>query len=131
MPWYEQPIIYYDWVRYGEDLTPEYAEWIVQKARNIHADTVSFCVVVGGYALWKSKVTPKYHHLGEMDLIGELARLCRQHNLHFVPWWLATATGGVARLLQEHPSWQVVGPPVDGSQVNGRTTSATTRHTAN
>ena len=114
MAWYEHPTIFYDWVRYGEDLTPEYARWLVQKTLDVHADTLAFCVVVGGYALWNSQVTPKYHHLGDMDLIGELARLCREHDLHFVPWWLATATGGVRRILEEHPSWQLVGPPVDG-----------------
>jgi hypothetical protein len=114
MPWYEHPIIFYDWVRYGEDLTPDYARWVVQKALNVHADTLAFCVVVGGYALWNSEVTPKYHHLGDMDLIGELSQLCREHGLHFVPWWLATACGGVRRVLEEHPSWQLVGPPEDG-----------------
>ena len=85
-PWYEYPIIFYDWVRYGEDLTPEYARWEVQRALNAHADTLAFCVVVGGYALWNSDVTPKYHHLGDMDLIGELSRSWREHGLHFVPW---------------------------------------------
>jgi hypothetical protein len=114
MTWYEHATIFYDWVNYGEDLTPEYARWVVQKARDVHADTLAFCAVVGGYALWDSQVTPKYHHLGEMDLIGELARLCREYGLHFVPWWLATATGGVRRVLEEHPSWQLVGPPVEG-----------------
>jgi len=114
MTWYEHPTIFYDWVRYGEDLTPEYARWVVQKAVNVHADTLAFCTVVGGYALWDSKVTPKYQHLAEMDLIGELSRLCREVSLHFVPWWLATATGGVRCVLEEHPSWQLVGPPVDG-----------------
>lgn len=120
MAWYEHPIIFYDWVRYGEDLTPEYARWVVQKTLDVHADTLAFCAVVGGYALWDSQVTPRYHHLGDgdggrrMDLIGELARLCREQGLHFVPWWLATATGGVRRVLEEHPSWQLVGPSVDG-----------------
>jgi hypothetical protein len=114
MAWYEHPRIFYDWVRYGEDLTPEYARWVVQKTINIHADTLAFCVVIGGYALWDSKVTPRYSHLGDMDLIGELARLCGENDLRFVPWWLATATGGVERVLREHPSWQLTGPPVDG-----------------
>ncbi len=114
MSWYEHPRIFYDWVRYGEDLTPEYAQWVVQKTVDIHADTLAFCVVVGGYALWNSKITPKYKRLDDMDLIGELASLCRENDLYFVPWWLATATGGVERVLQEHPSWQLVGPPKDG-----------------
>ena len=114
MEWYENPRIFYDWIRYGEDLTPEYARWVVQKTLDVHADTLSFCVVVGGYALWNSEVTPKYDRIGDMDLIGELARLCRENDLRFVPWWLATATGGVERVLQEHPSWQLVGPSVDG-----------------
>jgi len=113
MEWYIHPRIFYDWVRYGEDLTPEYARSVMQKAIDVHTDTLAFCVVVGGYALWESKVTPKYERLGEMDLIGELARLCRENNLRFVPWWLATATGGVERVLREHPSWQLVGPPID------------------
>jgi hypothetical protein len=39
-----------------------------------------------------------------MNLIGELSPLCRERSLHFVPWWLATATGGVERILREHPS---------------------------
>jgi len=114
MPWYEHATIFYDWVNYGQDLTPEYARWVVQKTLDVHADTLAFCAVVGGYALWDSQVTPKYDRLGDMDLIGEFARLCREHDLHFVPWWLATATGGVRRVLEEHPSWQLVGPPVDG-----------------
>lgn len=114
MEWYVCPRIFYDWVRYGEDLTPGYARWVMQKAIDVHTDTLAFCVVVGGYALWESNVTPKYERLGDMDLIGELARLCREYNLHFVPWWLATATGGVERVLREHPSWQLVGPPIDG-----------------
>lgn len=114
MAWYEHPIIFYDWVRYGEDLTPEYPRWVVGKTLNVHADTLAFCVQVGGYALWNSQVTPKYHRLGDMDLVGELSRLCREQGLRFVPWWLATATGGVRRILEEHPSWQQVGPPLGG-----------------
>lgn len=113
MEWYASPRIFYDWARYGEDLTPEYARWVVQKALDVHADTLAFCVVVGGYALWDSTVTPKYERLGDMDLMGELAHLCCEHRLYFVPWWLATATGGVERVLREHPSWQLVGPPTD------------------
>jgi hypothetical protein len=112
--WYERATIFYDWVRYGEDLTPEYARWLVQKTLDVHADTLAFCAVVGGYALWNSQVTPKYERLGDMDLMGELSRLCREHDLHFVPWWLATATGGVRRILEEHPTWQLLGPPLDG-----------------
>jgi hypothetical protein len=114
VPWYQHATIFYDWVRYGEDLTPGYARWLVQKTLDVHADTLAFCAVVGGYALWDSQVTPKYDRLGDMDLIGELSRLCREHGLHFVPWWLATAAGGVRRILEEHPSWQLVGPPLDG-----------------
>lgn len=114
MAWYEHATIFYDWVNYGQDLTPEYAQWLVQKTLNVHADTLAFCVVVGGFALWDSQVTPKYDRLDDMDLIGELARLCHEHNLYFVPWWLATATGGVRRILEEHPSWQLVGPPAGG-----------------
>ncbi|MFC1719251.1 alpha-amylase family protein, partial [Candidatus Poribacteria bacterium] len=114
MAWYEHPRIFYDWVLYGEDLTPEYAQRVVQKTIDIHADTLAFCVVVGGYSLWNSKVTPKYEHLGDMDLIGEMARLCKEKGLRFAPWWLATATGGVEHVLREHPSWQLVGPSVDG-----------------
>ena len=114
MNWYERSIIFYDWVDYGKELTPEYARWLVQKTRNVHADTLAFCVVVGGYALWDSRVTPKYHQLGDMDLIGELSRLCREHDLYFVPWWLATATGGVRQVLEQHPSWQLLGPSLDG-----------------
>lgn len=113
MPWYERPRVILCWVRYGEDLMPEYARQVVQKVIDLNADTLAFCVQVGGYALWSSEVTPKDPHLGDMDLIGELARLCRERGLHFVPWWLGTAPG-VARVLREHPSWQLVGPPVDG-----------------
>ncbi len=114
MRWYERATIFYDWVRYGEDLTPEYARHVVQKTLDLHADTLAFCVQVGGYALWSSQVTPVYPRLGEMDLIGELTRLCREHGLRFVPWWLGTALG-VERVLSEHPSWQLVGPPVEGT----------------
>ena len=110
MVWHEYPIIFYDWVRHGEELTPEYARWVVQKTRDLNADTLAFCVQAGGYALWDSEVSPKAPQIGEMDLIGEMARLCKACGLRFVPWWLGTA-GGVERILREHPSWQLVGPP--------------------
>jgi hypothetical protein len=112
MSWYERPRVLFKWVRYGEDLTLEYARQIVQQATELNADTLAFCVQAGGYALWDSQATPKDPHLGDVDLIGELAHLCRERGLYFVPWWLGTAPG-VARVLREHPSWQLVGPPVD------------------
>ena len=116
MAWHERATIFYDWVRYGEDLTPAYAEHVVQKTLDTHCDTLAFCVQVGGYALWDSKVSPKPPTIGEMDLIGEISERCKKHNLNFVPWWLGTATG-VERVLRVHPSWQLVGPPQDdGSQ---------------
>jgi hypothetical protein len=43
-----------------------------------------------------------------------MARLCRERNLRFVLWWLATAAGGVEHILREHPSWQLLGPPREG-----------------
>lgn len=110
IPWYENPIILYDWIRIGEDLTEEYAHHLIQKTKDLNANTLAFCVQVGGYALWNSKVTPKYSRIGDMDLIGELAKLCRKNNLYFVPWWLGTSMG-VARILYEHPSWAYLGPP--------------------
>lgn len=110
MPWYENAIVFYDWVRCGEDLSPDYARHVVGKAVDLHADTLAFCVQVGGYGLWESRLTRKYPRIGEVDLVGELARLCREHGLRFVPWWLGTALG-VERILREHPSWQLVGPP--------------------
>lgn len=113
MAWYENARIFYDWIRYGEDLTSDYAHWLVQKTLDVHANALTFCAQVGGYSLWESKVTPKYHHIGELDLIGELTRLCHENDLYFAPWWLATATGGTNRLLHEHPSWQQLGPPND------------------
>ena len=116
IPCYHHPRIFYDWVRYGEDLTADYASEVVEKAIDLNCDSFSFCVQVGGYALWDSKVTPAYGHLGGMDLIGEFARLCKENGLYFIPWWLATATGGVERVLKEHPGWQLVGPMVDGKQ---------------
>ncbi len=116
MPWYEHPIIFYDWVRFGEDLTPEYPQEVIQKVLDVEADTLAFCVQVGGYALWDSQVTPKAPFVGDMDLIAELAVLCRERGLRFVPWWLGTALG-VERILRENPSWQLVGPPrEDGTQ---------------
>lgn len=36
MAWYEHPRIFYDWVRYGEDLTLEYPQWVVRKTLNRH-----------------------------------------------------------------------------------------------
>ena len=111
MKWYEQPRIFYDWVRYGEDLNQEYARWLIQKTLDLNCNSLAFCVQVGGYALWESEVTPRYERMGDMDLIGELARLCRENGLYFIPWWLATATGGVERVLREHPGWQLLGPP--------------------
>ncbi|NIM94054.1 MAG: family 10 glycosylhydrolase [Anaerolineales bacterium] len=114
MKWYENPRIFFDWVNYGIDLDEEYARWIIEKALKVHADSVAFCAVVGGYALWESTVTPRYPLMGEMDLIGEVARQCKKNGLRFIPWWLATATGGVRRVLEEHPSWQEVGPPKNG-----------------
>lgn len=112
MAWHERATIYYDWARYGEDLTPAYAEHVVQKTLDTHCDTLAFCVQLGGYALWDSTAQVKAPTIGDMDLIGEMAELCRKHGLHFVPWWLGTATG-VERVLRVHPSWQLVGPPQD------------------
>ena len=112
MAWYENATIFYDWVRYGEDLTPDYARYVVQKTLDVGADTLAFCVQAGGYALWSSHVTPKAPFIGDMDLIGEMDRLCKENDLHFVPWWLGTALG-VERILRIHPSWQLVGPPRD------------------
>jgi hypothetical protein len=114
MKWYEQPRIFYDWVRYGEDLDRKYARWLIQKTLDLNCDSLAFCVQVGGYALWESEVTPRYERMGDMDLIGELAHLCRENDLYFIPWWLATATGGVERVLREHPGWQLLGPPRQG-----------------
>ena len=115
MSWYEQATIFYDWTRYGEDLTAEYPRQVVTKALDLHADTLAFCVQMGGYALWDSRLTPKYTRLGGMDLIRSLEDLCRQNGLRFVPWWLGTALG-VNRVLRENPSWQLVGPPVKGKK---------------
>lgn len=114
MSWYEQPTILYDWIRYGEDLDEGYARHLLRKTLDCHCDTLAFCVQVGGYVLWDSQVTPKYARLGKMDLIAELVRLCREHDLHFVAWWLATITGGVRHLLEANPTWQLLGPPVEG-----------------
>jgi len=114
MTWYEHPRIFYDWVRYGEDLTLDYVQHVVQKTLDLNCDTLAFCVQVGGYALWDSQVTPRYDRLGQMDLIGEFAARCKAQGLYFVPWWLATATGGVERVLREHPGWQLLGPPREG-----------------
>ncbi|NIM94060.1 MAG: hypothetical protein GTO18_10170 [Anaerolineales bacterium] len=116
MSWFEHARILCDWVRFGEDLSPEYADWIVEKTLRVNADILSFCAQVGGFALWESAVTPMYHHLNGMDLIGELVLRCRENGLRFVPWWMGTAMGGVARVLQEHPSWQQMGPPSNGGE---------------
>ena len=48
MAWYEHPRIFYDWIRYGEDLTSEYAQWVVQKTIKIHADTLAFWILALG-----------------------------------------------------------------------------------
>ena len=114
MAWYENATIFYDWIRYAEDLDEAYARHLIRKTLDCHCDTLAFCVHVGGYALWDSTVSPTYKRLGGMDLIGELARLCGEQGLRFVPWWLATVTGGVRRWVEEHPDWQLVGPPVEG-----------------
>jgi len=110
MAWQDNATIFYDWVRYGEPLTAQYAADVVQKTLDCHCDTLAFCVGVGGYALWPSAVSPKAPTLGDLDLIGEMTRLCRDNNLRFVPWWLGTAVGQ-ERVLRQHPSWQIVGPP--------------------
>ena len=114
MKWYESARIHFGWVRYGEELTPSYAHQIVKKTLDMGANTLAFCVQVGGYALWESEVTPREKELGEFDLIGALAKLCKQHDLFLVPWWLGTAPG-TARVLREHPSWQQVGPLQNGN----------------
>lgn len=57
--WFERPRIYYDWALYGHDLDADYARHVVQKALDVHADTLAFCTVLGGYALWPSDVTPQ------------------------------------------------------------------------
>ncbi len=111
MAWYDNAIIFYDWIRYGEDLDTSYAEFLVKKAKDICANTLAFCSCVGGYAIWDSKVSPKYQRIGQMDLVGELAKLCEENNLYFVPWWLGTSMG-VARVLYEHPDWAYLGPPI-------------------
>jgi len=116
MKWYEKAAIHYDWAQYGRKLGPDYAKAVVGKTLDLHADTLAFCVQLGGYALWESQVTPKAETIGDMDLVGELSRLCKKHDLRFVPWWLGTALG-VERILRVHPDWQLVGPPQeDGSQ---------------
>ncbi|NIM94059.1 MAG: hypothetical protein GTO18_10165 [Anaerolineales bacterium] len=111
-PWYEQARVHFGWVRYGEPLTHEYAKQVIQKTLALGANTLAFCVQAGGYALWDSAITPRADELGSFNLIGELAGICKEHDLHFVPWWLGTAPG-VARVLREHSSWQQVGPPND------------------
>ena len=112
IPWYDRCTVLYDWVSYGKDLHENYPRQVVQKVLDVGADTLAFCVQVGGYALWNSRVHPKPAFVGDMDLIGELASLCTEHGLHFVPWWLGTALG-TERILRLHPSWQLVGPPKD------------------
>jgi hypothetical protein len=115
-PWYESARIFYDWIRIGEDLDMDYAKLLIKKTKDTNCNTLAFCVQVGGYALWNSKVTPKYTRIHDMDLIGELARLCKENDIYFVPWWLGTSTG-VGRVLKEHPGWLLLGPPQpDGSQ---------------
>ena len=117
MSWYERPRIYYEWALYGQDLDAAYAERVVQKAVDVHADTLAFCTVQGGYALWPSDVTPRYDRLHGFDLLGELTRLAHERGLRFVPWWLATASGGTACWLEQHPEWTLTGPQqADGSQ---------------
>ncbi|MCK4282739.1 MAG: beta-galactosidase trimerization domain-containing protein [Candidatus Brocadiae bacterium] len=117
VPWYDRAAMFYDWVRYGEDLTPDYPREVVQKVLDVGADSLAFCVTVGGYALWNSRVEPKAPFIGKMDLIGTLSRLCKENGIHFVPWWLGTALGA-ERILRRHPSWQLVGPlREDGTQV--------------
>ena len=112
-PWYETARVFYDWIRIGEDLDKDYARQLVQKTKDLNCNTLSFCVTVYGYALWDSEVSPKYDRIGKMDLIGELATLCKQNDLYFVPWWLGTSMGA-GRVLEEHPGWIVHGPPVNG-----------------
>ncbi len=115
--WFERPRIYYDWALYGQDLDRDYARQVVKKALDVHADTLAFCPVLGGYALWPSVATPQYDRALDLDLIGELCRLSQDEGLRFVPWWLATASGGTACWLEKHPDWTLVGPPQeDGSQ---------------
>lgn len=109
-PWYYSARIFYDWIRIGEDLDKDYAQLLINKTKATNCNTLAFCVQVGGYALWDSEVTPKYARIGDMDLIGELAKRCKKNNIYFVPWWLGTATG-VGRVLKEHPSWAFIGAP--------------------
>ena len=112
-PWYETSRIFYDWIRIGEDLDKDYAKHLVQKTKDLNCNTLAFCVSVYGYALWDSEVSPKYDRIGKMDLIAELATLCRKNDLYFVPWWLGTSMGA-GRVLEEHPGWIVHGPPIGG-----------------
>lgn len=113
IPWYETARVFYDWIRIGEDLDEDYARHIVQKTKDMNCNTLAFCVHVGGYALWNSSVSPKYKRIGDMDLIGELARLCNKNDIYFVPYWLGTAPS-LARILKEHPSWAFLGAERDG-----------------
>ena len=59
--WYICPRIFYDWVRYGEDLTPEYAWEAVQMAVDIHADTMAFCVQNGDMRCGRAVCPPGIH----------------------------------------------------------------------
>jgi len=112
-PWYETARIFYDWIRIGEDLDKDYASHLVQKTKDLNCNTLAFCVSVYGYALWDSDVSPKYDRIGNMDLIAELATLCKKNDLYFVPWWLGTSMGA-GRVLEQHPGWIVQGPQVNG-----------------
>ena len=112
-PWYETARIFYDWIRIGEDLDKDYARHLVQKTKDLNCNTLAFCVSVYGYALWDSDVSPKYDRIGNMDLIAELATLCKKNDLYFVPWWLGTSMGA-GRVLEEHPGWIVQGPQING-----------------
>ncbi len=47
MAWYDNAIIFYDWIRYGEDLDTSYAEFLVKKAKDIRANTLAFCSCKG------------------------------------------------------------------------------------
>ena len=47
MAWYERATIFYDWIRYGEDLGADYPQQVVQKALDLRVDTLAFCVQLG------------------------------------------------------------------------------------
>lgn len=87
-------------------LTEDYAARQVERAKRLNCDVLFFFIQNEGYALWKSRIVPRFAELRERDLLRELTDEAHRRGLKFVAAWY----GMHCQTLQskEHPEWQRV-----------------------